>query len=71
MGWALLTHPERFKATFRRQLAPLLVDEAAIPVATSQGWQVLIAERDVSPPNVNVNVQSNPIRNADHGDETP
>lgn len=61
MGWALVTHPQRAKATFGRLLAPMAIEERFLPVAIAQGWTVVIADVDL-PADVPVIAQSNPRR---------
>lgn len=70
MGWALITHPQHWRGEKLLQ-APMLIDERALAVARRQGWRLLVADHAPDTVNVEQNVQSNPIRHADPGDETP
>lgn len=71
MRWAIAFHPEqimRRNGRSRLVVPPLLMPEDRIMTARAQGWIVLGADSDVYP-NANVNVQSNPRRQPDDGED--
>lgn len=66
MGFALITHPARFRPTWTGLLAPMEIPESKIGLAVAQGWIVIARDSDVYAPVVEVPAQSNPRRQV-HG----
>ena len=67
MRWALIAHPGQFIKGHLVQ-TPMLIAEAAIPIAVAQEWIVLATESDVVEPVVDMTLLSNPRRVPDPED---
>lgn len=67
MGFALITHPARFRPIWRGLMAPMVVNESSLPIALAQGWMVLARDSDVLQVNIDANLQRNPNRAHGYG----
>ena len=67
MRWALIAHPGQYLKGHLVQ-TPMLIAEAAVPTAVAQEWIVLAKDSEMEP-NMDVNVQSNPRRVMDDGED--
>lgn len=69
MRWAVVAHPDQF-IKGRLVQTPRAIPEDSLPIAIGQGWIVLASDTDLVPAvNVEPNLQSNPSRIVDHGEQ--
>lgn len=73
LRWAVAFHPRQIVTRGRRSRLienPVRIPESSVPVARSQGWIVLGTDSEVyARVDVNANMQRNPNRSADTGED--
>lgn len=68
MRWAVVTHPWQW-CHGRLLYPPRCIPETGVPIAVEQGWTVLLTDSEFLPAASDMNVQSNPRRRYEPGED--